>query len=51
MQEAVKLVPSDGETVATVRRRLGAAVNASGKSVQIRRSATIPLIRTALPTA
>ena len=35
--EAVRISPSDGETVATVRRRLGAAVKASGKSIQIRR--------------
>ena len=28
--EAGKLTPSDGETVATVRRRLGSAVKASG---------------------
>ena len=31
--EAGKLTPSDGETVATVRRRLGSAVKASGKSM------------------
>ena len=35
--EAGKLTPSDGETVATVRRRLGSAVKASGKSMQIKR--------------
>ena len=35
--EAGKLTPSDGETVATVRRRLGSAVKASGKNVQINR--------------
>ena len=35
--EAGKLKPSDGETVATVRRRLGSAVKASGKSMQIKR--------------
>ena len=35
--EAGKLTPSDGETVATVRRRLGSAVKASGKNMQIKR--------------
>ena len=35
--EAVKLTPSEGETVASVRRRLGAAVKASGKSIRIKR--------------
>ena len=35
--EAGKLTPSDGETFATVRRRLGSAVKASGKSIQIKR--------------
>jgi hypothetical protein len=35
--EAGKITPSDGETVATVRRRLGSAVKASGKSMQIKR--------------
>ena len=35
--EAGKLTPSDGETVATVRRRLGSAVKASGRNMQIRR--------------
>ena len=35
--EAVRLTPSEGETVATVRRRLGAAVKASGKSIRIKR--------------
>ena len=35
--EAGKLTPSDGETVATVRRRLGSAVKASGKNIQIKR--------------
>ena len=35
--EAVRITPSEGETIATVRRRLGAAVKASGKSIQIRR--------------
>ena len=35
--EAVRLTPSEGETVATVRRRLGAAVRASGKSIRIKR--------------
>ena len=35
-EEAGKLTPSDGETVATVRRRLGSAVKASGKNVQIK---------------
>ena len=36
-EEAGKLTPSEGETVATVRRRLGSAVKASGKSMQIKR--------------
>ena len=36
--EAGKLTPSDGETIATVRRRLGSAVKASGKSIQIKRA-------------
>ena len=36
-EEAGKLTPSDGETVATVRRRLGSAVKASGKNMQIKR--------------
>ena len=35
--EAGKLMPSEGETVATVRRRLGSAVKASGKSMTIKR--------------
>ncbi len=35
--EAVRLTPSEGETVATVRRRLGAAVKATGKSIRIKR--------------
>ena len=35
--KAGKLTPSDGETVATVRRRLGSAVKASGKNIQIKR--------------
>ena len=35
--EAGKITPSDGETVATVRRRLGSAVKASGKNMQIKR--------------
>ena len=35
--EAGKLTASDGETVATVRRRLGLAVKASGKNMQIKR--------------
>ena len=35
--DAGKLTPSDGETVATVRRRLGSAVKASGKNMQIKR--------------
>ena len=35
--ESGKLTPSDGETVATVRRRLGSAVKASGKNMQIKR--------------
>ena len=34
--EAGRLTPSDGETVATVRRRLGSAVKASGRSIQIK---------------
>ena len=33
-----KLQPSQGETVATVRRRLGAAVKVSGKNVTIKRT-------------
>ena len=37
--EAGKLTPSDGETFATVRRRLGSGVKASGKSIQIKRVA------------
>lgn len=35
--EAIRLTPSVGETVATVRRRLGAAIKASGKSIRIKR--------------
>ncbi len=35
--EAVRLAPSEGETVATVRRRLGMAVRTSGKSIRIKR--------------
>ena len=35
--EAVRVTPSEGETIATVGRRLGAAVKASRKSIQIRR--------------
>ena len=35
--EAGKLTPSDGETVATVRGRLGSAIKASGKNMQIKR--------------
>ena len=35
--EAGKVTASDGETVATVRRRLGSAVKASGKNMQIKR--------------
>ena len=35
--QAVRVTPSDGETVATVRRRLGAAVKASGRNIQIKR--------------
>ena len=35
--EAMRLTPSEGETVATVRRRLGAAVKATGKSIRIKR--------------
>ena len=38
--EAGRLTPSDGETVATVRRRLGSAAKASGRSIQIRRVGT-----------
>ena len=38
--EAGKLTPSHGETVATVRRRLGSAVTASGRSIQIKRVGT-----------
>lgn len=38
--EAGKLTPSDGETVATVRRRLGSAVKASRKNMQIKRVGT-----------
>ena len=34
---AGRLTPSDGETAATLRRRLGSAVKASGKSIQIKR--------------
>ena len=34
--EAGRLTPSDGETVATVRRRLGSAARVSGKSIQIK---------------
>ena len=34
---AGRLTPSGGETVATVRRRLGSAVKASGRSIQIKR--------------
>ena len=37
--EAGKLTLSDGETFATVRRRLGSAAKASGKSIQIKRVA------------
>ena len=37
---AGKLTPSEGETVATVRRRLGSAVKASGKNMRIRRDGT-----------
>ena len=35
--EAGKLTPSHGEAVATLRRRLGSAVKASGKNIQIKR--------------
>ena len=35
--EAGKVAASDGETLATVRRRLGSAVKASGKNMQIKR--------------
>ena len=38
--EAGRLTPSAGETVATVRRRLGSAVKASGRSIQIKRVGT-----------
>ena len=38
--EAGRLTPLDGETVATVRRRLGSAVKASGRSIQIKRIGT-----------
>ena len=38
--EASRLTPSDGETVATVRGRLGSAAKASGRSIQIRRVGT-----------
>ena len=38
--EAGKLTPSAGETVATVRRRLGSAVKASGRSIKIKRIGT-----------
>ena len=38
--EAGRLTPLDGETVATVRRRLGSAVKASGRSIQIKRVGT-----------
>ena len=38
--EAGKLTPSHGETVATVRRRLGSAVKASGRSIRIKRVGT-----------
>ena len=38
--EAVRVSPSDEETIATVRRRLGAAVKASGKNIQIKRVGT-----------
>ena len=37
--EAGKLTLSDGETFATVRRLLGSAMKASGKSIQIKRVA------------
>ena len=36
-ETAVRLTPSVGETVATVRRRLGSAIKASSKSIQIKR--------------
>ena len=34
---AVKVVPSDGESLSTVRRRLGDAVRRSGRYIQIER--------------
>ena len=34
---AGKVTASDGETLATVRRRLGSAIKASGKNMQIKR--------------
>ena len=36
--EAGKAVPSDGETLSTVRRRLGDAARLSGTDVEIRRT-------------
>ena len=35
---AGKVVPSDGETLSTVRRRLGDAVRRSGRDIEIRRT-------------
>ena len=35
--QAGRITLSPGETVATVRRRLGAAIKATGKNVQIKR--------------
>ena len=36
--EAGKAVPSEGETLSTVRRRLGDAARLSGKDIEIRRT-------------
>lgn len=35
--QAGRLVPGDGETVSTVRRRVGAAARAAGKNLSIKR--------------
>ena len=35
---AGKVVPADGETLSTVRRRLGDAVRRSGRDIEIRRT-------------
>jgi hypothetical protein len=35
--EAGKITPSEGESIATIRRRLGTAVRNSGKSIQMKR--------------